>query len=71
MSGDMTMHGVTSEVTWDIVTNLVPDSVSATATTSFPFAKFGLTIPRLLGLISVEDDIRLVVELKLKRSEAP
>ena len=53
--GDMTMHGVTSELSWNVVANLAPDMVTGEATTSFPFAKFGLTIPKLMAVIRVND----------------
>lgn len=66
--GDMTMHGVTSELVWDVSASLDRDAVTATASTRFPFAKFRITIPRLMGLISVDDDIKLQIVLKAQRS---
>ena len=67
--GDMTIHGVTSELAWDVTASLTPTAVTAQATTRFPFARFGLTIPKVLGLLSVEDDIKLVLNLKATRVE--
>jgi polyisoprenoid-binding protein YceI len=64
--GDMTLHGVTSELSWNVQANMASGSVSGTATTRFPFARFKITIPKLLGLISVEDDIRLQIDFKAK-----
>jgi polyisoprenoid-binding protein YceI len=65
--GDMTMHGVTSELTWNVAATLAAGSASGRATTRFPFKTFGLTIPKVFGLISVEDDIRLQIDFKAKR----
>jgi len=69
--GDMTVHRTTAEIVWTIDATLGPDRVTGQAKTSFPFAKFGLTIPRLPGLLSVDDNIRLELDLVLKRSDAP
>ena len=65
--GDMALHGVTSELTWNVVANLANDIIAATSTTNFPFAKFGLTIPKIFGLVSVVDDIKLELDVKLRR----
>lgn len=65
--GDMTMHGVTSELAWNVVATMAADSMNGTATTRFPFATFNITIPKLFGLISVDDDIRLQIDFKAKR----
>jgi polyisoprenoid-binding protein YceI len=67
MTGDMTMHGVTSELTWNVTASLAPGSATGQATTRFQFAKFAITPPKLFGLISVEDDIRLEIDFKAKR----
>lgn len=65
--GDMTLHGVTSELTWNVTARLSPGAAAGQATTRFPFAKFSIPVPKLLGLISVEDDIRLELDFKAKR----
>jgi polyisoprenoid-binding protein YceI len=66
--GDLAVHGVTSEVSWNVTGNLGSDVVTGRATTRFPFSKFKLTIPKLLGLVSVNDDIQLEVDLKMRRT---
>jgi polyisoprenoid-binding protein YceI len=66
--GDMTLHGVTTEATWDVVATFAADAVSAKATTRFNFAKFKITVPQVFGLLSVEDDIRLELDTKLRRT---
>lgn len=67
MTGDMLMHGVTSELMWNVTASLAPGSATGQATTRFQFAKFAITPPKLFGLISVEDDIRLEIDFKAKR----
>lgn len=69
--GDMTIHGVTTELAWDVAASFAPGAVSGEATTRFQFGKFGLTIPKVMGLLSVDDDIRLVLNFKARRVEVP
>ena len=66
--GDMTIHGMTSEVTWSGVETFNRDQVAGRATTNFTFAAFGLTKPTLARLLSVDDKIQLEVVFKFKRS---
>jgi polyisoprenoid-binding protein YceI len=62
--GDMTMHGVTSELTWRVVATFAEGKAAGLATTSFPFSTFGLTKPSLARVISVDDTINLEVEFR-------
>ena len=41
----------------------------ARALTSFPFSMFNLTQPRLLFLLSVEDEIRLEIDFRMQRPD--
>jgi len=68
--GDMTLHGVTSEVAWDVAATFAGDTVTAKATTRFNFAKFKITIPRVFGLLSVDDDIRLELNVRMRRASS-
>jgi polyisoprenoid-binding protein YceI len=65
--GDMTIHGVTKELAWDVEATFAPDSVNGEASTRFPFATFDMTIPKVFGLLSVDDDIRLVLNITARR----
>ena len=68
----MTVHGVTAEA--DLVgrrRRLRADKVTGRATTTFPFATFGLTIPKLARLLSVEDKIQLEIDFVLNRTALP
>jgi polyisoprenoid-binding protein YceI len=64
--GDMTMHGVTTEITWNVVATFAEGRVSGLATTSFPFSKFNLEKPSLARLISVDDTINLEMEFRAR-----
>jgi polyisoprenoid-binding protein YceI len=66
--GDMTLHGVTKEVTWNVVATFGEDQVAGRATTTLDFATFNLTKPTLARLMSVEDKIDLEIEFKTKRT---
>ena len=62
LHGDMTLHGVTAPLTWDVVASFGPDGVTGQATTRFKFGDFDMSKPSLFFIISVEDDMRLEVD---------
>jgi polyisoprenoid-binding protein YceI len=66
--GNMTLHGVTKEVTWSVVSTINNETVSGQANTTVQFVDFGLTKPAVPLLASVSDDIRLEIEFRTKRS---
>ena len=67
--GDMTIHGVTSEVTWMGIVTFAKDQVAGRATTNFAFSTFSLPKPTLARLLSVGDKIQLEIEFKMKKEE--
>jgi len=69
LTGNMTIHGVTKEVTFQGIATFGRDStVAGRGKTTFNFATFGLTKPTLARLMSVEDKIDLEVVFKFKRT---
>jgi len=66
--GDLTVHGVTKEVTLNGYATFSKDLISGRAVTDFTFATFGLPKPTLARLLSVDDKIQLEIDFKLKRS---
>lgn len=66
--GDMTVSGITKEVTWDVTGEKAGDRITATATNApaFKFGDFGLEIPRVFSVLSIVDEIRLSVKLEAK-----
>jgi len=66
--GDMSLHGVTSEVTWNVVATVTSDTVAGRATTTLPFATFGMAKPTVPFVLTVDDKIQLEVEFRAKRT---
>ena len=66
--GDVTLHGVTKEVTWNVVATFGNELVGGRATTAIDYAMFNLTKPSLARLVSVDDKIELEIEFRCKRS---
>jgi polyisoprenoid-binding protein YceI len=62
LKGDMTIHGVTSPLTWDVTAQFGEGTVTGQASTSFTFDTFDLDIPRLAFIMSVEDNIRVELD---------
>lgn len=64
--GDLTVHGVTKPATWQVTARFAPGGeVTGSATTSFTFGDFGMTIPRVAIVLSVDDLIRLEYDFRL------
>lgn len=64
---DMTLHGVTKEITWTTIATFASDAVSGSAKTTLDFATFNLAKPSLARLVSVDDKINLEIEFKASR----
>jgi len=66
LSGDLTLHGVTKQITWEVLAtyNSEEGLVEGKAQTSFTFSTFDLTKPALPFLLTVEDEIRLEIDFK-------
>lgn len=67
--GDLTIRDVTKSVTWDVTCRLEsnPTEGRCQATTTFNFAYFNLTQPRVARVLSIEDKITLEVDILLRR----
>ena len=66
LAGKLTIHGVTKDVTFDVVAKRAAGDLTATATLNpaVKFGDFGMTAPSVpTRVISVVDEIRLVVDL--------
>jgi polyisoprenoid-binding protein YceI len=57
--GDLTVHGVTKPSRWQVTAVPKDGGLAGTATTSFTFDDFGLTKPRVMSVLSVDDTIKL------------
>ena len=66
LTGQMTIHGKTKEVTFDVTATRSGNELKATATAapSWKFADFGMSAPSVpFRVVSVVDEIRVVVDL--------
>ncbi len=63
--GDMTLHGVTRQIGWQVAAEAKDGGFYGTAKTSFTFDTFELTKPSLALLLSVADTIRLEYDFRL------
>ncbi|MGH7524779.1 MAG: YceI family protein [Gemmatimonadales bacterium] len=68
LAGDLTVHGVTRPVIWDVTLHSGEHEYSGTATTHIKFEDFGMEQPRLMIVISVVDDVRLEYDFHFVRS---
>jgi len=66
--GDMTVHGVTKSITWDVTAEFTPEQVKGLAKTAVTFADFGMTKPRVAVVLSIEDNLRLEIEFTARRT---
>ena len=63
MTGMLEVHGVKKEVTWDVTALRNGATFSGLAKVSFKFADFGMAAPNIGGFVSVEDGLRLEVQI--------
>lgn len=66
LTGQMTIHGKTKEVTFDVSAKRSGNELTATATAapSWKFADFGMTAPSVpFRVVSIVDEIRVAVDL--------
>jgi polyisoprenoid-binding protein YceI len=68
--GDLTIHGVTKEVTWNGTAAFSEYGAVIHATTDFIFGTFDLSKPRLMHVLNVDDKIHLEIAVKAKFSRA-
>lgn len=63
LAGEMTAHGVTHPVTWEVGAQVVDGKeLVGSATTSVTFEDFGMRAPRVSVVLSVEETIRLELD---------
>jgi polyisoprenoid-binding protein YceI len=67
MTGDFTIRETTRRTTWQASATFKGAEVDVRADTAARFADLGLEIPRVRVVLSVEDDIRLELDLVLRR----
>ena len=66
LAGDLTVKDVTRRVGWSATASFEGPRVTVRARTAFRFGDFGLRIPRVSVVLSVDDDIKLEADLVLR-----
>jgi polyisoprenoid-binding protein YceI len=67
LSGDLTVHGVTKPVTWQVTAQFADSSVSGSATTNVKITDFGMTPPRVGPVLNIEDTLTLELAFTANR----
>jgi len=57
--GALTVHGVTRPATWQVTAQFADASISGNATTNVKITDFGMTVPRVGAVLSIEDGLTL------------
>jgi polyisoprenoid-binding protein YceI len=63
LTGTMTLHGVTKDVTWEVKARREGDIMTALATLEMLYSDFDITPPNIAGFVSVEDDVTLQMDI--------
>jgi polyisoprenoid-binding protein YceI len=63
LKGNLLVHGVAKPVVWDGTATMQNGAIHLTANVAFVFKDFGMEPPNILNLISVDEHIRLDVDL--------
>jgi polyisoprenoid-binding protein YceI len=66
--GDLTVHGTTRPVVWEVTARVDDTEVVGTATTQVKITDFGMELPRVALVLSIEDAIVLEVDFRATRS---
>jgi polyisoprenoid-binding protein YceI len=63
ITGDLTIRDVSREATFDVTVTPVSESrLEGSASTTIRYADFGITIPQVRQVASVDDDVRLEID---------
>jgi polyisoprenoid-binding protein YceI len=69
-TGDLTIHGVSKNVTIPIDARMTGSKIELVGSITFPFSQFGMTPPSIGGFVSVENNATLEFQLLLTRQGA-
>jgi polyisoprenoid-binding protein YceI len=65
LTGNLTIHGVTKPVTWDVTAKKSGNQLTGTASTVIKLVDFGMTPPKVPVVLSIEDNITLEVDFTM------
>jgi polyisoprenoid-binding protein YceI len=64
---DLTVHGVTRPVSWDVTAHFEEGHVAGSASTRVKMTDFGMTPPRVGPVLSIDDELTLEVDFRATR----
>lgn len=67
--GDLTLHGVTKPVAWEVTASRDGDAIVGKAATVFEMPQFAITPPRVGPVVSLDETVKLEVDLVLKPAQ--
>ena len=67
LSGDLTVHGVTKPVTWQVTSQFAPGGVNGNATTDVKISDFGMAPPKAGPVLSIQDGLTLELNFTAAR----
>jgi polyisoprenoid-binding protein YceI len=70
LSGDLTVHGVTKPVIWQVTAQFDPSGVTGSATTDVNISDFGMTPPKAGPVLSIQDTLTLELAFTAARDES-
>jgi polyisoprenoid-binding protein YceI len=70
LSGDLTVHGVTRPVTWQVTAQFDSATVSGNATTGVNISDFGMTPPKAGPVLAIQDGLTLELIFSASRQAA-
>jgi polyisoprenoid-binding protein YceI len=68
VTGDLTIHGVTKNVTIPIDARLTGTQIEVVGSLTFPFSDFNMVPPSIGGFVSVENNATLEFDLKFQKA---
>lgn len=66
--GNLTLHGVTKQVSFDATAKVSGNTLSGDAKTSVKLTDFGMTVPDLLNFVKVQNEVGIEMSLVATRS---
>jgi polyisoprenoid-binding protein YceI len=68
IKGDLTVKGKPYPTTWQVTGHIDGNQMTGTASTSFKFEDVGLTMPHVQRVLSIEDNLKLVLDYTISKA---
>lgn len=65
--GNLTVHGVTKQTTWQVTATFGTGQVSGNATTTVTFEDFGMSPPTTMIALTVQDSLKLQIDFVVQK----